>query len=86
MKTNDEIQCLFSIKLENGIVITGENPQEVQQFLLDMHFACHDSMCWSMQESVDDSMSAWIEAMSDSEHMFHDAWFTVYKHTKHSED
>lgn len=35
----NENKCFFSISLENGITLTGNNPEEVRTFLHEMHSA-----------------------------------------------
>lgn len=72
----NENQCFFSISLENGITITGQNPKEVQNYLSDLRIAVVQAF---YDEESRDKDEFWLDKFNEMKDQLLDAILTIYK-------
>lgn len=70
----NENKCFFSISLENGITITGNNPNEVKEFLIDMRLCIDDAI----QSGLNNKYPEWKEYLIELRATLNNAWTTIY--------
>lgn len=70
----NENKCFFSISLENGITITGVNPNEVKHFLTDLSQCVTDAI----DSGLNDKYKNYKDYLYELKKQLDNAWVTIY--------